>query len=259
MNVSIQPRAARNRFDGVARIARYNWPQYMGGFVTILIGVIWLRINPSVNSQLKFAGWTGIFFVGWWCIASLVASHWIYDRSELYRWTWIPAFLPTRPVHWLNLHAGLDESSDTLRELFPTSSGRVGDFYDPKEMSEPSIRRAREEQGQSPAERIDFRRLPFVDGTFDTVFLLFAAHEIRVVESREGFFQELNRVLTRSGKLLLVEHARDAANFAAFGPGFFHFMSANEWHRLANLTNFRITKEQRMTPFVKVLLMEKRI
>src|SRR5436190_6210 len=66
--------------------------------------------------------------------------------------------------------------------------------------------------------------LPFAGGTLDALFLVFAAHEIRRPELRLRFFQELRRTLAPRGRLLIVEHLRDPANFAAFGPGFFHFL-----------------------------------
>ena len=65
--------------------------------------------------------------------------------------------------------------------------------------------------------------------------------------------REIRRVLTPSGTLLLVEHTRDAANFAAFGPGFFHFLPRNEWRRLAGMSGLELISEQRMTPFVTVM------
>jgi SAM-dependent methyltransferase len=257
MNTLIHPKPKRRRFDGVIQIVRYNWSQYVGSLVAILAGSAWLWLGDPNPGWLRLIVWSGALLAAWWCLASLAASHWIYDRSELYRWTWIPYFLPTQPWHWLNLHAGLDESSTTLHELFPASTGRTCDFYDAAEMSEPSIQRARAENTVMLAEHVDHRRLPFPDQAFDAVFLLFAAHELRRTSSRETFFHEIRRVLAPKGTVLLVEHIRDLANFAAFGPGFLHFMRGNEWHRLASIAGLEIVKEQRMTPFVKTILLRR--
>ncbi len=257
MNTRINPQPRRRRFDGVIQIVRYNRSQYVASLVAILVASAWLWFgNPNLG-WLRLMVWSCILLAAWWSLASLVASHWIYDRSILYRWTWIPFFLPERPRHWLNLHAGLDESSAALHELFPESTGRTCDFYDAAEMSEPSIQRARAENTAMLAEHVDHRRLPFPDQTFDAVILLFAAHELRRASSRETFFHEIHRVLAPTGTVLLVEHVRDLANFAAFGPGFLHFMPRNEWHRLANIAGFEILKGQRMTPFVKTILLRK--
>ena len=254
MNTHAQNQANRRRFDGLLQIARYNWPQYVGAAAVVLVASAWLWFVDPSSGWLRLGVWIAALLAAWWSIASLVASHWIYDVSELYRWTWIPSVLPARPRCWLNLHAGLDESSSTLRHLFPESEGQIGDFFEADEMSEPSIQRARIEQDRDgTARRVNHRHLPFPDQSFDAVFLLFAAHEIRRPTSREAFMREVRRVLTLSGTVLLVEHGRDLANFVAFGPGFLHFMQGSEWHRLAKIAGLEIVLEQRMTPFVKIV------
>ena len=258
MNTLAHHQPNRRGFGGLLQIVRYNWTQYAGSLAAILTGSVWLWFGNSDNQWLRLIVVGGVLLAAWWCIASLIASHWIYDRSELYRWTWIPSFLPARPRHWLNLHAGLDESSTTLHKLFPDSTGRICDFYDAAEMSEPSIQRARAENTAPPAEHADHRHLAFPEKSFDTVFLLFAAHELRRAPNREAFFREIRRVLAASGTVLLVEHVRDFANFAAFGPGYLHFMPGNEWRRLARIAGLEIEKEQRMTPFVKTMLLRRK-
>jgi SAM-dependent methyltransferase len=246
---------ARRRFDGLLQIARFNWSQYVGGAVVVLAAGAWLWFGEPSPTWLRSGVWVVMLLAAWWSSASLVASHWIYDVSELYQWTWIPSALPATPRHWLNLHAGLDESSATLCELLPDSSGRTCDFFDAAEMSEPSIQRARAEQATLPTGRIRFGEFPFPAAAFDTIFILFAAHELRRAASREGFFREIRRVLAPAGTVLVVEHARDLANFAAFGPGFFHFMPGNEWKRLAKIAGLEVVRESRMTPFVRIILL----
>jgi len=258
MNSKTVMQAKRGRLDGMRQILRYNWPQYVVGVVIVLLGAVWDCAGQGPK-WLRVLGFIVALPAAWWCIVSLIASFWIYDWSPLYRWTWISNALPTAPQHWLHLHAGLDESSSTLRQLFPASEGKVGDFFDHAEMAEPSIQRARTEQhGGSTAGRVDYRKLPFPGASFDTVFLLFAAHELRRAESREAFMREVCRVLSPLGTVLLVEHVRDLANFAAFGPGFLHFLPTGEWRRLAKIAGLDVVKEKRMTPFVKIMLLERK-
>ena len=257
MNQKPPAQLPRGRFDGALQIARYNWPQYVGSVAVAALAGWWLG-QRSGAVALRGAAWIALVLSVWWTLASFIASHWIYDRSPLYRWLWIAEVLPLAPKRWLNLHAGLDESSPALARLFPAGHGQIGDFYDAAEMSEPSIRRAREEQvNATPAVRVSSQVLPFPAQSFDTVFLLFAAHELRKAASRETFMREVQRVLVSGGTVLLAEHARDLANFAAFGPGFWHFLPAGEWRRLAAATGFEIVHEQRMTPFVNIMLLRK--
>ncbi|MBI5774822.1 MAG: methyltransferase domain-containing protein [Verrucomicrobia bacterium] len=251
------PDQPRHRFTGLLQIARYNWPQYVGGVAVILVAGGWFWFGKTSPGWLRVAALAVALLATWWSVASLAASHWIYDVSELYRWTWIPSVLPAKPRHWLNLHAGLDESSAALRQLFPDSTGRACDFFDAAEMSEPSIQRARAERAAPPAEPIRHCEFPFADHSFDTTFVLFAAHELQRAASREAFFREIHRVLAPSGTILLVEHIRDLANFAAFGPGFLHFTPGNEWKRLAKIARLEIAMERRMTPFIKIILLRR--
>ena len=252
MNDPANPQMSRRRFDGLMRIARYNWPQYVCGLATMLAAGLWLWFDKDRHACLRLAAWIGASLAAWFCVASLTASHWIYDRSGLYRWAWISSALFGEPRRWLNLHAGLDDSSSAICQLFPAGAGRTCDFYDASEMSEPSIRRARAEQVHRVSERVDFRRLPFSNQSMDAVFLLFAAHELRRRRSREQLFRELFRVLMPGGVLLLVEHPRNLANFLGFGFGALHFFSRSEWLRVSAPAGFELRRQFLITPFVCV-------
>ena len=65
--------------------------------------------------------------------------------------------------------------------------------------------------------------------TLDSVFVTFAAHEIRDRAAQRELFGELRRVLRPDGRLIVTEHLRDIANVAVYGPGAFHFQPAGTW------------------------------
>jgi SAM-dependent methyltransferase len=212
-----------------------------------------LKLRSASRLELGSALATG------WLILSLVVSHYVYDRSGIDAENWLLAVTPNPPHSYATLHVGLDEFREILRSKFPDAETWVLDFFDPSEMTEASIRRARRQNGATLASSlsVDFRALPFADAELDAVFLIFSAHELRSETSRQQFFKELDRVLRPSGRMVLVEHLRDAPNFFAFGPGAFHFHSRAAWLRAAEGANLSLAEECQLTPFVRVLLLEK--
>ncbi len=85
--------------------------------------------------------------------------------------------------------------------------------------------------------------------------MIFAAHEIRGPEVRLAFFRELRRILDPGGRIVLVEHLRDLANFLVFGPGFWHFLPEKEWLRLGRESRLVLHRSFRVTPFVRVFVL----
>lgn len=254
MNTTLDMQLPRGPLAGVREIIRFNRPQYAAAAATLAAGAMVLALIDC-SAQIRGLLIVGMALAAWWALASLVASYWVYDASGLMRWTWLRGLLDVSPVAWANLHAGLDESSAALAAMFPGSNGVVLDIYDPAEMTEPSIARARAEARPAPpAQRCRAGALPLPGGSVDAVFLLFCAHELRRRSSRGALFKEVRRVLTPGGSLVVVEHLRDAANFAAFGPGFLHFLSRRAWHRDPRAAGLVLVDERRFTPFVRTFV-----
>ena len=252
MNPQFSTPEARGKYQGVLQIVAFNWTKYVAGLVVFMVALV-------LASRVPMPAWLKVFVLAgsgcalFWMLVSLLASHYVYDRSKLYRWGWIVERFPTPPKDAVNIHAGLDESSGSLKRLFPESGFAIWDIHDPNAMTEASIARARRQRdSQAAARAVDFADLPAENASFDAVFLLFAAHEIRSPHARERFFRELHRILKPSGELLIVEHLRDWKNFIAYGPGFLHFLPRCEWLRLSRAAGFEIKAEFSITPFVRV-------
>ena len=244
---------------GLRQIVRFNWPFYAVAIpVVIAAGLVVARLPVAIGVRSLLYLATGL--AGFWIAASLAASWIIYDRSRLTRWDWIRDALGFRPRAWLNIHAGLDDSTPIVRSLLAPSPGRVFDIFDPVEMTEPSIARARRScRPAIPPERVDFRRLPVPVASVDAALLLLSAHELRTDEARGALLTELHRVLTPGGRVIIAEHLRDCANFAAFGPGFLHFLSRRTWTRSFARARFVIHTEFSITPFVHVFVLMRSI
>jgi hypothetical protein len=247
----------RGRFDGMLQILKFNSHLYWGGIGIAAISWL-LLIEMKLKGYSRTLILSGSGLAIFWMVVSLLVSHWVYDRSEIYQWRWLADLFTDKPRRWINIHAGLDESSPALRSLFPNAIGMVLDIFNPATMTERSIEKARRKsQAKRGGVRANFAALPVGDADAEAIFVIFAAHELRRAAARARFFAELRRVLVPGGSLVMVEHLRDWKNFAAFGPGFVHFFSARDWRRTVDGAGLVIEREFGMTPFVRVFLLRR--
>jgi SAM-dependent methyltransferase len=255
MNATTSHPKPRGKFQGVGEVFRFNWPRYLAAAVVIGISLFALQ-SLRLPHSLRMACYLGLAVVAWWSVASLIGSYWVYDGSSLMRWEWIKHELPTPPRRWLNIHAGLDESTPQFREFWPDALGQTVDIFAPAEMTERSIARARADANPQ-ANNVKYDCLPFGPNEFDRIFILFAAHELRHPAARRAFFNETRRVLSPDGRAVLVEHLRNAANFSIYGPGFVHFHSRHTWHTDLAAAGLNVDREFPFTPFVHVFILKK--
>jgi hypothetical protein len=238
-------------------IARFNWPFYLAGSAMLIasFGGILLSSSQPVRLLCLLALLGSAYFV----FGSLGVSHLIYDRSDLYRWPWLErALRGARLDRFIFCHSGFDETSSALGEKFPAADWQVIDHFDQRLMPEASIQRARRMFPPTPATvAAPFDRWPADAASADVVFGILAIHELRTEAQRAAWFAEAWRCLRGKGRVVLVEHVRDLANFLAFGPGFLHFHSCASWRRCWEQAGFRCFDEFRVTPWVRVFILRK--
>jgi SAM-dependent methyltransferase len=255
--------SATGRPSGAVRIFLYNRPTYL---ITWSIALLAALVGSRIPAPWGLFGLVGLgaTVAVVWSLLSLAVSAYVYDRSPLVggRWLVQAGLLPADVCHWATVHAGLDAEVDVAAVLPGTCLARL-DVFDDAIMT-PSIARARrlEETGlvvtnTHMSVRCSPRALALGDGSCDAIIVAFTAHEIRDQKVRESFFTELRRVLRPGGRVILVEHLRDAANFVAFGPGFMHFLPRSEWIRLADRAPLTRVVEIRVTPWVMAIALEK--
>ncbi|WP_329316026.1 methyltransferase domain-containing protein [Streptomyces sp. NBC_01278] len=236
------------RPSGVREVLGYNWPLYAGGLSAVAGG---LALAPRLGRVPAALARTGALAAAALLASSTAASWWVYDRSELYSLDWLTALVPDGPGDHLVISTGLDEASHPLRLRYPGKGQTVVDLYDPALTTEGSIRRARRRVPPRPGTLPGSpSRLPVATRSQDTVFAVFAAHELRLAPDREALFAEITRTLRPGGTLVLVEHPRDRANTAVFGPGAWHFMPRREWLRLAHGAGLHAVTETRIANLV---------
>lgn len=247
---------ARSRPSGATRIFLYNWPTYVGTWAS---AVVVLLVATRLGGSSAWVIALGAVVAASWSGVSLAVSHWIYDRSPLAGASWVKTLLPAGAKTWASIDAGLD-AEVALDDVMPGECLARLDVYGGESVHAPSVERAR---AITPRARVATPSSPtalaLADASCDIIAVVFTAHEIRSVATREAFFREIRRALRGGGRLLLVEHVRDLANFCAFGPGFVHFQPRAEWLRLAELTGLRVASETRVTPWVMALALEKTV
>jgi hypothetical protein len=243
----------RGSYEGVLNILRFNWPTYV---IACGIGLSSLGVAGALppDSITRIAALAVAVVPLTLVLSSLGVSWWVYDQSILHRWTWLPPLLPRTPTSVINIHAGFDETSASLRSAFPDATVAVLDFYDPRDHTEPSIARARAAYPTSaPSVRADAWGAD--SGSAQLIMCCFAAHEIRDEAQRTAFFREARRVAAPDGRIVLIEHQRDLPNFLAFGPGAFHFLGERAWQRAIGDGGLAIERSLRLTPFVTVRIL----
>jgi hypothetical protein len=247
---------ARGNWQGMMNIAQFNWPFYVAAIVVLIASVAgWFLFSGcSLKLICGFAFASAAYFLA----GSLGVSHFIYDRSDLYRWGWLDRAMRDHNVHQaIFCHAGFDEASAELREKFGNVQWLILDHFDEKQMTEASIRRARAIFPPTQGTLLTrYDAWPVTAESADVVLALLAIHELRSEAERSAWFAEARRCLHQGGRVVLVEHVRDAANFLAFGPGFLHFHSPASWRRCWESAGFRSSDEFRVTPFVRVFILK---
>lgn len=240
----------RKPYQGVLNIIRFNWHFYAVAGVVISTLIYFNEIFPK---QLQYVIVAAIFMTILSIIISLSVSFYIYDVSDLYKLKWLP---DSHKKHVLTINAGFDETSDLIISKFPLTELTICDFYNSEKHTEVSIERAR--KAYPPAAntiKVETNCLPFPDNSFDYVFTILAAHEIRRENERIQFFKELSRVTNITGQIYVTEHLRDLNNFMAYSIGFLHFHSKQTWLRTFEKANLSVYNEIKVTPFITTFIL----
>lgn len=240
----------RHRFQGLKNVAAFNWPYYAFSLLWILACAAAFAAASFLSWELRAAIAASAAVPAYFAFASLIVTHIVYDRSDLYKLSWLNR-LPKRPRIAASVSAGFDETSGLLRLAIPGLSLDLYDFFDPAENTEASIARAR---SQGAADAYSFQK--GLRKAYDTIFLILAAHEIRSAPSRARFFGELRASMAPGGQIVLVEHLRDAANFLAYGPGFLHFHSDRRWRESISAAGGVVKLDFAITPFVRCYVIQ---
>jgi SAM-dependent methyltransferase len=245
----------RTPFQGAGNIVRFNWPYYAFAFIAGSLLIITAEASTGMLRQMA----AGLFvLVIGAATFSLFVSWYVYDHSGIYDLDWLDRLEAAKGETMLNINAGFDETSILLQERFDGAELIACDFYDPAKHTARSIRRARRAYPPFPGTRkVQTFPLLFDDASIVKVFAILSAHEIRDPDERRKFFAEIQRILTKDGTLIVVEHLRDIPNFLAFNLGAFHFHPRTEWLGIFRSSQFGLRHEVKLTPFITAFFLTK--
>lgn len=247
--------AIRKPFQGVYNIVRFNWHFYVLAFLIILTLGLTAKFIIAPFSIIFTILALSIFLI---TFVSLFVSWFVYDYSGLYQMNWLHPYVSLKQKNIANINAGLDEFSTILQQKFRDAVLQAFDFYDALPQKEISITRAQKVYPpHASMKNINLIAVPVKNKEFDVSFLLLAAHEIRDEDVRIEFFKELHRILKDEGTLIVLEHLRDTYNFLAYTIGFFHFLPMNKWLKTFSESGFRITQQNKITPFLTLFILKK--
>lgn len=241
----------RSPFQGVLNIIHFNWHFFVLAGIGVSIALLGNGLFPVAWQGWVF--WGGLLGAATTFI-SLLVSYYIYDVSDFYHFNWL-SLPPQQTV--LTINAGFDETSALIQQKYQPQQLVIADFYDPALHTEVSIQRAR--KAFPPAAStlvVNSQQLPFANQSFDTVFCILAAHEIRNTEERIQFFKELARVTQPSGQIIITEHLRDWKNFLAYTVGFLHFYSKATWLATFEGAGLILEQEIKTTPFISTFILQ---
>jgi SAM-dependent methyltransferase len=229
--------------DGTMKVVRFNWPKYAAAVLVVAAAWAWTVSDLSVPGSVLL--WIVAAGATIWTATSLIATWWVYDHRRIYD-------LVGRGLgsvgRYAAVHAGFDDATPHLERSIGYGPAAIVDL---EVAPRGSLRRARSEPA-SPAG--DTSALPLISGSLDTIFMTFAAHEVRPSKDQRALFKELHRVLASGGRLVVTEHMLDRANVAVYGPGALHFQPAERWMRRASETRFKLVDDDHLTPFVRRLI-----
>lgn len=245
----------RKPFQGVGNVVIFNWHFYILALL-LLILVLTSTLFIDANYRIYCFAMAAFIFIP--TFISLLVTYYIYDYSGIYEMEYLNELNILAEDKLVNINAGFDEFSFTITEKFKNQNLSVFDFYNPEKHTEISIERARKVSSVFPnTQCIETSHIPLEPKSVATIFVLFSAHEIRNLEERIVFFQQMEKSLHENGQIIVMEHLRDFSNFIAYTIGFFHFFSKSEWKKTFQHSNLSIKKEIKVTPFVSVFILQK--
>ena len=238
-------------YGGTLEYIRNRWPTYLlgyGGCITLLIVILIVSLDQGWFGFVNIA-FAGLLVFVYFFTASLWAVHKLYDGSEILdRVFEVGEWVADQKVVYIDL--GLKKTAVAISRRFTTGRGIVIDVYNPQLTPARWLSRATQRAEQPDEDpRIEWRGgsvdlLPLPDQSVSAVVLMTIASEFWQEGDRLHLLNEISRVITEDGSLLIVERVRTLTNWLVMGPAAIRMPNTSYWHSLLAKTGFTVTLEK---------------
>jgi hypothetical protein len=238
-------------YGGTIEYIRNRRPTYLlgyGGGITLALIILFVSLDQGWFGFVNIA-FAGLLVFVYFFIASLWAAHKLYDGSEIIDLLFeVGEWVPDQRVVYIDL--GLKKNAVALSRRFTTGRVIVIDVYNPQLTPARWLSRATQ-RAEQPEEdpRIEWKGgsvdlLPLPDQGAPVVVLLMTASEFWQEGDRVLLLNEISRVITEEGSLLIVERVRTLTNWLVMGPAAIRMPNASYWRSLLIRAGFTVTLEK---------------
>ena len=240
-------------YDGTKRFAQARWPLYLIGYgggmllaiVAIVLGIFqgWLALIPLSLAALMVLAYLSL--------TSLWAVHLLYDNNDIRNKLFELGRFRTNDS-FVYLDVGLKWLPARMSRRLTTGHIIVIDLYNPLLTPDSNLARAHQQaRHPDPDPRISWRDgdislIPLADGSVSAVVMAEVASEFWQEGDRKMLINEIYRILSPGGRLILAERVRTTSNLLMMGFDGFNLETADYWKTLISKRGFRVSREEHL-------------
>lgn len=239
-------------FSGTLRFVYAHWPTYAlaYGSIVVLLVIIGISLEQGWAGLILLA-LAGLIILTYFFLTSLWHSHRQYDPDGL------------NPHHTLfdmgrirasdsliYIDLGLRHRAIDLARRLTTGKVVVVDVYSPQWTPNLALVRSRARMPHPPSDpRIIWQTgrinlLPLPDKSVTAVILCQVLSEFWQEGDQLELLEEIYRILTENGRVLIAESVRSRTNSLYLGPRAFSLPTAEKWRSLLQKAGFRVRSEK---------------
>lgn len=254
------------RYRATVSYIQTHWPTFLigyGGGLVLLLIILLVSFDQGWFAFVNLAV-AGLLIVNYFLIASLWATHKLYDGSDIIDTVFELGELdPGQTIIYIDL--GLRSNGIALSRRLTTGRAIIIDVYNPQLTPARWLSRATQ-RAERPVDdpRIAWKGgsidlLPLPDQTAPTALLIMSASEFWQEGDRLQLFEEIYRILYPRGVLLMVERVRTPTNWLVMGPAALRMQNASYWRSLLTRVGFKTTRETVRNDMLQFFLAEKSV